>query len=77
MFLLNTHVFPYIFSYQAPPKAAGYFNENASETDKLYNYKYGQYELFFYSEPQATQLKTFEDMKKAAETKKNKTFTLC
>jgi len=75
MFLLNTHVFPYIFSYQAPPKAAGYFNENASETDKLYNYKYGQYELFFYSEPQATQLKTFEDMKKAAETKGSWIFT--
>ena len=75
MFLLNTHVFPYIFSYQAPPKAAGYFNENASETDKLYNYKYGQYELFFYSEPQATQLKTLEDMKKAAETKGSWIFT--
>ena len=75
MFLLNTHVFPYIFSYQAPPKAAGYFNKNASETDKLYNYKYGQYELFFYSEPQATQLKTLEDMKKAAETKGSWIFT--
>jgi hypothetical protein len=56
--LLNTHIFPYIFSYQAPPKAARYFTENAGETDKLYNYKYGQYELFFYSEPQAIQLKT-------------------
>lgn len=75
MFLLNTHVFPYIFSYQAPPKAARYFTENALKTEKLYNYKYPQYELFFYSEPQATQLKTIEDMKKAAETKGSWIFT--
>jgi hypothetical protein len=75
MFLLNTHVFPYIFSYQAPPKAARYFTENSLETEKLYNYKYPQYELFFYSEPQATQLKTIEDMKKAAETKGSWIFT--
>jgi 4-amino-4-deoxy-L-arabinose transferase-like glycosyltransferase len=75
MFLLNTHVFPYIFSYQAPPKAARYFTENALENEKLYNYKYPQYELFFYSEPQATQLKTIEDMKKAAETKGSWIFT--
>ena len=47
MFLLNNHVFPYIFSYQAPPKAARYFTENALETENLYNYKYPQYELFF------------------------------
>ncbi len=75
MFLLNTHVFPYIFSYQAPPKAARYFNENALESDKLYNYKYGQYELFFYSEPQAAQLKTNEEMTKAAKTKGSWIFT--
>jgi 4-amino-4-deoxy-L-arabinose transferase-like glycosyltransferase len=75
IFLMNTHVFPYIFSYQAPPKAARYFTENAGETDKLYNYIYGQYELFFYSEPQAIQLKTDVEMKKAAETKGSWIFT--
>ena len=75
IFLLNTHVFPYIFSYQAPPKAARYFTENAETTDKLYNYKYGQYELFFYSEPQAIQLKTKTDLKLAAETKGSWIFT--
>jgi hypothetical protein len=75
MLLLNTHVFPYIFSYQAPPKAARYFTENAETTDKLYNYKYGQYELFFYSEPQAIQLKTKADLKLAAETKGSWIFT--
>jgi len=75
MLILNTHVFPYIFSYQAPPKAARYFTENAGDSNKLYNYKYGQYELFFYSEPQATQLKTIADLKNAAETKGSWIFT--
>jgi 4-amino-4-deoxy-L-arabinose transferase-like glycosyltransferase len=75
MLLLNTHVFPYIFSFQAPPKAARYFTETASKADRLYNYKYGQYELFFYSEPQATQLKSVIEMKKAAETKGSWFFT--
>lgn len=75
MFLLNTHVFPYIFSYQAPPKAARYFTENAGENEKLYNYKYPQYELFFYSKPQAIQLKSEEEMKTAATTKGSWIFT--
>jgi hypothetical protein len=55
-FLLNTHVLPYIFSFQAPPKAARYFTNKARPNDKLYNYNYDQYELFFYSEPQASQI---------------------
>ncbi len=75
MHLLNTHVFPYIFSFQAPPKAGRYFTENATESNKLYNYKYGQYELFFYSEPQATQVKSVDELKKAAETKGSWIFT--
>jgi 4-amino-4-deoxy-L-arabinose transferase-like glycosyltransferase len=73
--LLNTQVFPYMFSLQAPPKAARYFTENAEPGDKLYNYKYGQYELFFYSEPQAAQLKTKNDLKIAATTKGSWIFT--
>ncbi len=56
MFLLNTHVYRYIFSYQAPPEAARFFTRNAGEGDILYNYRYGQYEQFFYSEPQAVHL---------------------
>ncbi len=66
VFLLNTQIFRYIFSFQAPPKAAKYFNENAAAGDTLYNYKYGQYELFFYSEPQAVQLHNFRELKKVA-----------
>ncbi len=75
IFMLNSYVFPYIFSFQAPPKAARFYTEHASKTDRLYNYKYGQYELFFYSEPQAIQLKSEDEMKKVAETKGSWIFT--
>lgn len=73
--LMNTHVFPYIFSFQAPPKAAHYFTESAGKDDKLYNYNYKQYELFFYSEPEAKQLDTEEEMKTVAGKKGNWIFT--
>jgi 4-amino-4-deoxy-L-arabinose transferase-like glycosyltransferase len=66
MILLNTHVFPYMFSFQAPPKAARYFTEHAAKNEKLYNYYYGQYELFFYSEPQAKQIKNENELKEIA-----------
>lgn len=72
--LLNIHVYPYIFSFQAPPKAARYFTENANENEILYNYRYGQYELFFYSNPQAIQL-SGEDLKTVAENKGTWIFT--
>ena len=74
-FLLNTHIFPYIFSFQAPPKAARYFTEKSAENEKLYNYRYTQYELFFYSDPQALQLYSAEEMKVAASQKGNWIFT--
>ncbi len=75
MVLLNGHVFPYMFSFQAPPKAARYFTESAKEGEKLYNYKYDEYELFFYSEPQATQINTFDEIKVLAGKKGNWIFT--
>ncbi len=75
IFLMNTYAFPYIFSFQAPPKAARYFTENAKEGEKLYNYKYGQYELFFYSEPQAALLHNFDEVKLVAGKKGNWIFT--
>ncbi len=61
--LMNAHSFPYVFSFQAPPKAARYFNQYAGKNDQLYNYNYGQYELFFYSNPEAKQLDSEEEMK--------------
>ena len=75
MILLNRHVFPYIYSFQATPKAARYFSEFAEEGEKLYNYKYSQYELFFYSEPQAIQIKSDDEMKMIAGKKGNWIFT--
>lgn len=75
LFLMNIHVFPYIFSFQAPPKAAGYYNANAEEGEKLFNYHYGQYELFFYSEPQAFQLYNEEELIQAANTAGSWIFT--
>ncbi len=75
IFLLNTHVYRYIFSFQAPPKAARYFTKNASVDDKLFNYKYGQYELFFYSEPQAIQLHNSGEMKSVSGKEGNWIFT--
>ncbi len=66
MFLMNTHIFPYLFSYQSTGKAARYINENAGEEDKLFDYKHRQYEIFFYSEIEAEQLYKPEEMKSVA-----------
>jgi 4-amino-4-deoxy-L-arabinose transferase-like glycosyltransferase len=74
-FLLNAHVFPYMFSYQAPPKAGRYFTEHAVPGEKLYNFHYPQYELFFYSEPQAEQLSSTEAMIEVAGKKGSWIFT--
>ena len=46
--VLNFHIFPEIYSQQAVPKAARLFNQISEKNDRLYNYKYGQYELYFY-----------------------------
>ena len=66
MLVFNLHIFPYMFSYQAPPKAARYFTAHAEKGDSLYNYRYGQYELFFYSNPTALQLYSDNEMKSVA-----------
>jgi len=55
-FILNTSIYPEMFGKQAPPQAARYFNEHKKEGDLLYNYRYGSYELYFYSEPQAQEV---------------------
>ena len=73
--LFNTYIFPSVFSLQAPPKAARYFTENSGSKDKLFNYRYEQYELFFYSEPQALQINSSEDLKETVGKKGNWIFT--
>ncbi len=74
-FLLNASIFPYMFGFQAPPKAARYFNSHAEPGNTLYNYHYSQYELFFNSERQAAQLSSAEEMKAAAGKEGNWIFT--
>ena len=62
--LINIHVMPYALSFQAPPKAARHYTENAGQDDRLYNYLYDQYELFFYSDPEAIQISKKDDPSK-------------
>ncbi len=66
MLFLNTHVFPFLFSFQSTGEAARYVNENAGEGDKLFDYKHQQYEIFFYSEIEAKQLSSFNEVKSVA-----------
>ena len=66
MFLMNTHVFPYLFSYQSSGKAARFINENADEGDKLFDYKHRQHEIFFYSQVEAHQLYHPAEIKQVA-----------
>jgi 4-amino-4-deoxy-L-arabinose transferase-like glycosyltransferase len=75
MLYLNASAFPFMFKHQAPPKAARYYNEHANEGENLYNYRYGQYELFFYSEPEAKQLENFKQLKQIAQEKGAWVFT--
>lgn len=75
MLYLNASVFPYIFDYQAPPEAARIYNKLAKEGEGLYNYKYGQYELFFYSEPEAIQVEGWDQLKGIVKTPKSWIFT--
>lgn len=56
LFLLNIHIVPYIFSFQVTSAAAEYVNNQAGPDDKLYDYRHGQYELFFYSKIDSRQL---------------------
>ena len=65
VFLLNTHAYPIMYSLQAPPKAARYYSQNA-KGERLYNYKYKQYELFFFSYPQAQPILEEDNVEKIA-----------
>ena len=75
IFLLNTHIFPYIFSYQVTSAAAGYVNEHAGPEDKLYDYRHEQFEIFFYSRVDARQLRGFQSVQKVAGKQGNWVFT--
>ncbi len=75
IFMLNTSIYPEMFGLQAPPQAARYFSNHADKEARLFNYDYGQYELFFYSEPQALQVDDDDDISAIAAKKGNWIFT--
>ena len=75
MLYLSASVFPYMFSYQAPPAAARLYTKLAEKGEKLYNYRYGQYELFFYSEPEAIQISSGQQLERVVETPRSWIFT--
>ena len=74
-FLLNFHVFPEIYSQQAVPKAARLFNRISEKDDTLYNYKYGQYELFFYGRDEVVQIYNQKELESAMNSGKAWIFT--
>jgi 4-amino-4-deoxy-L-arabinose transferase-like glycosyltransferase len=73
-FIINTHLYPAMSEYQSTRKASDKYNELAGRDDKLYNYRYPYYELFFYSKNLVTQLKK-EDLKKIVNTPQSWIYT--
>lgn len=47
--VINTHLLPILFNYQASLHAAKIYNEKASDNDIFYTYRYAQFEMFFYA----------------------------
>lgn len=66
-FFLNQHVFPQIFSQQAPVTVARMFSEQAGPGDRLYNYNYSSYELFFYGKTTVKQVESDVELKQLLE----------
>lgn len=66
MLLLTSHIYPYVFSYQSTTDAAAYVNEHAGPDDVLYDYRHGQYEIFFYSKIKTVQLYEHEEAMQVA-----------
>ena len=66
-FYMNSYAFPYMFSYQASSQAARIYNAKAGKNAKIYNYLYGQYELFFYAKDDAIEISNSQQLKQALE----------
>ena len=58
---MNAYVMPAIAGYQASIRASNIYNRNSSENDRMYNYLFAYYEVFFYSRSGATQLYSVKD----------------
>lgn len=62
-FYLNFEALPQAFAYQASTRASEIYNREAKDSERLYNYRYGQYEVFFYSKGHAYRLYSANDLK--------------
>jgi 4-amino-4-deoxy-L-arabinose transferase-like glycosyltransferase len=60
---LNNSALPQAFSYQASTRASKLYNAQAKPDETFYNYLYGQYEVFFYSDTDVKQLKELDQLK--------------
>ena len=58
---MNGHALPVISGYQASAKASRVYNEESSPNDKIYNYLFPYYEVFFYSKSGAERLYSIRD----------------
>jgi hypothetical protein len=54
--LVNAHVAPQIFGGQTSVQASEIYNQRASAGERIYNYNYESYELFFYAKEPAQKL---------------------
>lgn len=59
---VNAEALPRAFAYQASTRASRLFNRQAAPTDTIYNYRYPQYEIFFYSRGKSLQLNSTEHL---------------
>ena len=55
-FYLNSFMLPYVYQFQAAPKAARIYNRESVPCDRMYNYLYPQFEVFFYSKSNASEI---------------------
>lgn len=59
---INKNALPQAFAYQASTKASTLYNNKAKPGEPFYNYRYPQYEIFFYSKEDAHQLYSIHDL---------------
>lgn len=57
-FVINAHVMPQLFSYQASIRAAEIYNREASDDAVFYTFGYAQFELFFYAKTEGHKIIT-------------------
>lgn len=61
--VMNTHTLKEISNYQASTRASRYYNEKSSDKEKLYDYLFPFYEVYFYARSGAEKIYTIKDFK--------------